>query len=902
VTRAPEQVVAAMAAAARLAAFDADTTWYDAGFEPGPDGLDTVSLPDQPDRALLTALAAEYAELDAHVALLSDRTQVAWLRDILGIPRLPVVPDRVVAHVTADPKLAPAIVPRGTALRGGKDAFGNERRYLTLDALTAHGAALAGVRALTPGGTAPGLPGIATEAPEFPLTPRTGSDAVHTMRVYSPALAFDGGDLTAQLTFGGAVGVAGLAGATWHYSHADGTPSPPASGIVSGSTVTLTLTGSCGAPDGATPWLECAIPASVPVPESFGFSSVTVRVTARTAYVPQAAFYNDGLVDLTKEFQPFGAAAKRGDAFYLRSDEAFSKVLAGVTISVTVMQEGGAVISAATGGSGVPTDTAKQVKSKLDQIKNKLGKTDAKAYEAAKGDLDAIGVYVVDQGDPSVRWQRRVGGHWVNFGSSADRFGSISAGMVPSERFTVAGQEGHFVRAFLSAGDFGWTQYQADIANFASKAVDPAVTQKPTLPPPPVPPVVSGITLSYITLPVPATLIESTSGWRHAIKPATGTFHPFRRAVSDTGATGMVAIGLELPDAALGSSVSLYFEVDSAAPCGAVDPVEAHWQWWTGSGWQDLAVADGSRQLRESGLLRFVAPLGWPVGCADASAATGRWIRLATNAPSRLGDVHAVVVDAVLADFVSRAADPQLDTSSATALPPGTIKGLLTPIRGVKKVTNLASVRGRGPESDQAYLTRASARVRHRDRAIVPWDYEQRVVLDFPEVAAVRCLPHTDGDGDRAPGKVGLVVIPDRPLDPEPRPSVGLTERIIASLGPAKPIGAEIAVLCPEYEPVTVVATIRLRPGIAALTGKETITAALEAVLHPTGTVPTRWGRTLYASTLIAFLERQPSVDVVTNFDLRDATGSSVELVEVDACRGLYCSSGAHEIACEEQL
>jgi Baseplate J-like protein len=900
-TRAPEQVVAAMAAAARLAAFDADSTWYDVLFEPGPDGLDTVSLPDQPDRALLAALATEYAELDAHVALLPDRTRLAWLRDIMGIPRLPVVPDRVVAHVTADPKLAPAIVPRGTTLRGGKDAFGNERRYLTLDALTAHGAALVAVRVLTPGGNATGLPGIATEAPEFPLTPMAGPNAVHTMRVYSPALAFDGGDLTAQLAFGGAAGVAALAGASWRYSRADGTPSPTTTGIVSGSNVTVTLTGSCGAPDGATPWLECVIPAHVPVPESFGFSSVTVRVSARTEYVPQAAFYNDGLVDITKEFQPFGAAAKRGDAFYLRSDEAFGKTLAGVTISVAVVQEGGGVVSAATGGSGVPTATGNQVKSKVDQIKKKLEKTYGTAYEATKGDLDAIGLYVVDQGNPSVQWQRRVDGHWVNFGQAADRFGTVSGDMVPSERFTVAGQEGHFVRAFLSAGDFGWTAYQAALADFATRAVA-GTTPKPTMPTPPVPPVVSGITISYITLPVAATRVESTSGWRHAVKPVTGTFHPFRRAVSETGDTGMVAIGLELPDMALGSSVSLYFEVDSASPCGAVDPVDARWQWCDGSGWQDLAVADGSRQLRESGLLRFVAPLAWPVGCADASAATGRWIRLVTNAPDRLGDVHAVVVDAVLADFVSRAVDPQLDTSSATALPPGTIKGLLSPIRGVKKVTNLASVRGRGPESDQAYLTRASARVRHRDRAIAPWDYEQRVILDFPEVAAVRCLPHTNGDGHREPGKVGLVVVPDRPLDPAPRPSVGLTERIIASFGPAKPIGAEIAVLCPLYKPAIVVATIRLRPGIAALTGKETITAALETLLHPTGTVPTRWGRTLYASTLIAFLERQPSVDVVTSFDLRDATGSSVELVEVDACRGLYCSSAAHEIACEEQL
>jgi hypothetical protein len=108
--------------------------------------------------------------------------------------------------------------------------------------------------------------------------------------------------------------------------------------------------------------------------------------------------------------------------------------------------------------------------------------------------------------------------------------------------------------------------------------------------------------------------------------------------------------------------------------------------------------------------------------------------------------------------------------------------------------------------------------------------------------------------------------------------------------------------MCPAYEPVTVVASIRLRPGVAALTGTEAVTTALELALHPTGTMPVRWGRTLYASALIAFLERRPEVDVVTDFELRDGSGSAVELVEVDPCRGLYCSSGHHHVSCEEQL
>ncbi len=897
-SRTPEQIIDAMAAAARLVPFDDATTWYDRLFEAVPDG-DRLSMPDEPDRALLAALAAEYAALDTHAATLPDRAHVAWLEDILRIPRLPVVPDRVVAHVTVDPKLAPAVVAKDTLLRGGKDAFRNERRYRTLDALTAHGAALVGVRSMAPGGTTPGLPGVAGSAPAFPLSPTDGPDATHVLRIHSPALTFEGGDLTAALAFGGATGVAGLSSVVWRYSHADGTISDTIGGSVSGSTVTVPLTGGCGAADGGTPWLECVVPPHVPVPESLAFTSVTVAVTNRTPFVPQAAFHNDGAVDVTKEFQPFGAVAKRGDAFYVRADEAFGKSLSTLDIGVTIMQAGGAVVSASTGGSGIPGHVIETMNYEVESARDRLGGIAGAFDDFLDGILDLF----EDPGEPTVRWQRRLDGGWVPFGDASDRFGSVSSdavsGAVGSEPFAVAGQDGHYVRAFLSQGDFGWTAYQAMVARFATQAVAGGT---PTMEPPPTPPIASAITVSYTTAPVDATLVESTSGWRRATKVGTGPFIPFRRAVSDAGEPGMVAVGFELPDSALGSTVSLYFDVDSASPCGAADAVSARWQWWDGSAWTDLAVADGSRQLRESGLLRFVAPLAWPTACRDVGAGSGRWIRLVTSAADRLGVVRDVVLDAVLAEFVSGAADPASDPSSATALPPGTIKGTLSPIRGVKKVTNLASVRGRAPEADESYLVRASARPRHRDRALTPWDYEQHVALTFPEVAAVLCLPHTNRDGAREPGKVGIVLVPDRPLDPSPRPSVSLTERVVDALAPSRPTGAEVVVLCPQYEPVSVVATVRLRRGIAALTGKEAITAALEAVLHPTGTRPTRWGRSLYASTLISFLERQESVDVVTLFDLRDAAGTSVELVEVDACRGLYCSSGSHALTCEEQL
>ena len=883
-SRTPEQIVAALAGAARLTPFDGTLSWYDALFTSGGD-LD----PALPDRALLLALAEEYAALDEHLDTLPDAAHRAWLGEILAIPRLPVVADQVVAHVQVDPKLAPAVVPLGTVLRGGKDAFGNERRYRTVDALTAHGAALTGVRSLVPGGTAVGLPGVASS--DLPLTPLAGPDAPQVLRISSPALVFTGGDLTARLTFLDAVGQAGLSGAGWRYSRTDGTVATTTA-TISGPTATLQLTGDCGSPDG-DPWVEWVVPAAHPVPESFGFSRVEVAVAGRSPFVPQAAFYNDGAVDITKEFQPFGAVAKRGDAFYLRSDEAFGKHLDTLHVAVDLLGDDGAPLWTMIANHAVPEYVAEAVDRRFDIVRDAM-----EGNSAVQEVLD--GIRVIEPPGPRVRWQRRSGGEWLPIGPANDHFDEVDDDDVGggSDLSTVSGQEGHYIRAYLASGDFGWTDYQYGVANFATEAVAHGTPVMPVLPPPPM---ASSLTVTYTTRGVAATRVESTSGWRHAVQPATGTFRPFRRAVSDDGATGMVAVGLELPDTALGSTVSVYFEVDSAAPCGSTLPVDAGWQWWDGAGWQALPVADGSHLLRESGLLRFVAPLDWAVGCSDVGAASGRWVRLVTQAPDRLGTIRSLVVDAVVAAFVSAAADPEQDPSPAAALPPGTIKGTLSPIRGVKKVTNLASVRGRGPEADAAYRTRASARVRHRSRALVPWDYEQHVTLSFPEVAQVRCLPHTDRESTAAAGSVGLVVVPDRP-DPAPRPSVSLIGRILDVLQPLAPMGARVGVLCPSYAAVTVVATIRLRRGVAALTGQQEIRDALEAVLHPTHADPPRWGRALYAASVIAFLEQQPSVDVVTDFDLRDQTGASVESVDVDACRGLYCSSGDHVLTCEEQL
>jgi len=886
-SRSYQQLLDALADIARLGDVEQGVSWRDALFEPGADGW-ALSRPSDPDRALLAALTDELVRLDSHAGTVPERLHVEWLESILSIPRLPVVPDKVVVAATIEPKLAPAVVPRGTLLRGGKDAFGNERRYRTSDALTAFGAGLAGVRVLVPGGDA-GQPGLAFEAPDFPIVPPAEDEvmlepaASHRLRIADPMLVFSAGRLAVELEFVGATDAAVTAlceRTQWRYTKADGTPGGPVGATASGTKATLALDDGCIDPGGGDPWIEASLTAGQEVPVSLSFTDVNV-VASRTDLVPDGAFANEGAVPHTKEFEPFGITAKVGDAFYVRCDEALSKPLAELSVS---LQE----FPAPAGPDIAPWSETAGIMAYFAYLALML------EYYATMTAQILAGTYT----GPTFQWQVFRRGSWTEV---SDEFGALTARQLEvngqgSDLTVVGGQNGRFVRAQLLNNDLGWRQYQQDLADFATAAA----TGGGTMPDPLEPKLFNALRVAYKTSKHSATRVESWSGWRHNVK-ASGAWSPFRKNVNGLGASGMVAIGVILPTAAAGSSLSVYVDLVSPSPCGSSDDAVTDWEWWDGAAWQRLLVADGTNRMRESGLVRFVVPDGWAEGCADVTADAGRWFRFITNGPKRIGEIRNAIPDAVVAEFVSTAADPQSDPSSETALPTGTIKGTFSPITGVKKMTNLASVRGRGPEIDETYLVRASAHVRHRGRAIAAWDYERIITTSFPEIAAVQCLPHTDSSGARSPGHVGIVLLPDQWDRPAPRASVSLAGRVRDTLKGLTASAVHTAILCPEYKGVRVDATITLRRGIAAITGKAAVLQAIETFLHPLGTMPVRWGQTLYASSVIAMLERLPEVDLVENFQLR--TGATLtEEVDVERCRGLYCSSGDHQLSVKETL
>ena len=69
---------------------------------------------------------------------------------------------------------------------------------------------------------------------------------------------------------------------------------------------------------------------------------------------------------------------------------------------------------------------------------------------------------------------------------------------------------------------------------------------------------------------------------------------------------------------------------------------------------------------------------------------------------------------------------------------------------------------GRHAESDNEFKVRVSERLRHKNRAQMPWDYEQLILEQFPEIIKVKCFNSISSTEDRIkPGQVLIVVVPE---------------------------------------------------------------------------------------------------------------------------------------------
>ena len=357
-----------------------------------------------------------------------------------------------------------------------------------------------------------------------------------------------------------------------------------------------------------------------------------------------------------------------------------------------------------------------------------------------------------------------------------------------------------------------------------------------------------------------------------------------------------------------GDAVNLLLQVAE----GSADPLAQsqtlQWSVLADNTWRTLGpnelVLDTTAALRASGLIGCVLPAETTTDHTRLPAGLV-WLRATTpdqpRAACNLVGVHANAIEVA---FVDQGNDVQ---RLATALPAGAIAKMKAPLAALKSVSQpYASFGGALAEDDAALARRAAERLRHRNRAISGWDVERLVLQSFPQVWRAKCVPHASEMSWRDPGHLTVIVVPDlrqrSTVDPlQPRVDLDTLTRIREHLSARCGPQVQVHVRNPAYRSVLLDFKVRLRPGFGINFHGPQIDQALRQALSPwafDSDAQLGFGARVVRSQLLDFVESLPSVDFVTDFQLRLEGGSDdVDELVPDTPDAILVSAAAHRIA-----
>lgn len=354
---------------------------------------------------------------------------------------------------------------------------------------------------------------------------------------------------------------------------------------------------------------------------------------------------------------------------------------------------------------------------------------------------------------------------------------------------------------------------------------------------------------------------------------------------------GELYIGLENLAAPQDVAVLLQMAEGSSNP--DLKPQPVIWSYLSGNRWLSLndggILADSTNGLVQSGIIKFRLP---PILPSTLLPAGLYWLRAAVARDSdSICDTIAIHTQAVSATWI--AGSETLD-HLGKPLPAKTISKTVMSVPGISAISQpYSSYGGKPKEQDVNFNLRISERLRHKQRAVIMWDYERLILEGFPEIYKAKCIPVFSNDPANL-GKVAVIVIPDirnkLPFDPfEPKATAGQIAEISAFLFACVPPTAEVEVKNAYYLPIRVRFAVRFMPNCDPGFYKLRLNEELNRFLSPWAYEESNdvsIGGKIYANAIVDFLERRPYVDYVAELKLfKDEDGLGFKLV-LDASDG----------------
>ena len=384
------------------------------------------------------------------------------------------------------------------------------------------------------------------------------------------------------------------------------------------------------------------------------------------------------------------------------------------------------------------------------------------------------------------------------------------------------------------------------------------------------------------------------------------TLDNLKGSTADDGTTispdngGELWIGLQ--NAIPGETHSILFEVSEGSSNPLKDTTIVSWYYMSFNNWISLEnqIVDQTNNLSQSGLV--ILPLFGDETLNNTRADSGMvWIKaVVQNNTDAVCRVIAVIPNAAEAVFVQ---DIPNGIHFTTNIAGSVISKLAVPDGAVKQVSQSYPSYGGAPaETNDQFNLRVSERLRHKHRAVTIWDYERLVLQNFSQIHKVKCLNHTFIDttppgaySELKPGHVLLVTIPSFELVSNANPYLPFTNK-----GLLTQIRLFLLTLCspfvnvhvenPKFEGIQVDFKVSFTKGsdINFYTGQ--LNTDIMNFLMPwaTGseTKDLNFGGSIEKSAILNFIQSRDYVDYVTCFKMNQyiygQTGFTIYQTNID--------------------
>ena len=329
-------------------------------------------------------------------------------------------------------------------------------------------------------------------------------------------------------------------------------------------------------------------------------------------------------------------------------------------------------------------------------------------------------------------------------------------------------------------------------------------------------------------------------------------------------------------------NISILFQMIAGSGNVELTQPQIQWSYLSGNSWREFhadILSDSTNGLVDTGLIRLSMP---DKATTEHNLLPSglHWLRATvTENAAAIPDTHDIKTQAVRATFVNQGNTTEHLSKSLAANP---IQGFVTRNPAIKTVQQpYSSFGGKSKEDNRAFTMRVSERLRHKQRAITPWDYERLVLEHFPQIYKVKCITSTAGKHNPGDAKVTVVVVPDisntAPFFPlEPKAPLYLLKEIQIYLQKYTSPFVQIVVKNPRYERIKYRVAIHFRPGYDQGYYLNQLNEDIKRFLSPWAyeeQADIEFGSSIHSSSVIYFIEKRPYVDYIANLKLFEQVG-----------------------------